>query len=139
MTGGASESRLQERGLVLVICGIMLIVSLYLEQEVRDDEEEGQQLAAGTGVVARPRLVARAGDRRLLAGAASPARIYLRPKSSSGENSSSFLEHTFGVIRQRRKAACYRLTDALPATTRLPWRPLDTYLADTIAQHGVET
>jgi hypothetical protein len=31
MTGGASESRLQERGLALVIRGTMLIVSLYLE------------------------------------------------------------------------------------------------------------
>jgi hypothetical protein len=31
MTGGASETRLQERGPVLVIRGTMLIVSLYLE------------------------------------------------------------------------------------------------------------
>ena len=58
------------------MCGTILVVSLYLEQEVRIDEEEGQQLAAGTGVVTRPGLVARAGDRRLLAGAASLVRIF---------------------------------------------------------------
>ena len=31
--------------------------------EVRTDAEKGRQLAAGTGVVARPEFVARAGDR----------------------------------------------------------------------------
>ena len=48
------------------MCDTMLVISLYLEQEVRIDEEEGRQLAAGTGVMARPAFVARAGDRRLL-------------------------------------------------------------------------
>jgi hypothetical protein len=36
VTGGAGENCLQERGLVLVICDTILIVSLYLEQEVRN-------------------------------------------------------------------------------------------------------
>jgi hypothetical protein len=49
---------------------------MYLEQEVRNDEGEGQQVATSTGVVARPGLVARAGDRRLLTGAASLVRIF---------------------------------------------------------------
>jgi hypothetical protein len=49
--------RLQERGLVLVMCGTILAVSLYLEWEVRTDEGEGRHLAAGAGVVARPGLV----------------------------------------------------------------------------------
>jgi hypothetical protein len=47
------------------------------EEEVRTDVQKGRQLAAGTtGVVARPELVARADDRRLLAGAASLAQIF---------------------------------------------------------------
>src|SRR5215207_3216797 len=54
-------------------------VPLYLEQEVRIDEGKGRQLAAGAGVVARPGLVARAGDRRLLTGEASLVRIFLLP------------------------------------------------------------
>jgi hypothetical protein len=54
----------QERGLVLVIEGTILVAPpLYLEREVRTDVQEGRQLAAGTGVVARPAFVARAGDR----------------------------------------------------------------------------
>jgi PDZ domain-containing secreted protein len=62
------------------MCGTILIApSLYLEQEVRIDEQEGQQLAAGTGVVARPGFVGRAGDRRLFTGAASLVRIFLLP------------------------------------------------------------
>ena len=64
--------------------GTMSVLSLYLEQEVRNDAEKGRQLAAGTGVVARPEFVARAGDRRLLPGAASLARIFLLPKSLRG-------------------------------------------------------
>src|SRR5919112_4847407 len=83
VTDGAGESR-QERGPALVICGTMLIVSLYLEQEVRNDEEEGRQLAASLGVVARPGFVARADDRRLLTGAASLVRILLRHKAILG-------------------------------------------------------
>jgi hypothetical protein len=59
------------------MCDTILVISLYLEQEVRIDEEEGHQLAAGTGVMARPAFVARAGDRRLLTGAASLVRIFL--------------------------------------------------------------
>jgi hypothetical protein len=39
------------------MCDTILVISLYLEQEVRIDEQEGQQLAAGTGVVARPGLL----------------------------------------------------------------------------------
>ncbi len=69
----------QEHRLTLVMCGTILVAPLYLEQEVRIDEEEGQQLAAGTGVVARPGFVARAGDRRLFTGAASLVRIFLLP------------------------------------------------------------
>jgi hypothetical protein len=84
VTGEGGESCPQERGPALVICGTMLIVSLYLEQEVRNDEEEGQQLAASLGVVARPGFVARAGDHRLLTGAASLARIFLLPKRILG-------------------------------------------------------
>jgi hypothetical protein len=61
------------------MCGTTLVVSMYLEQEVRTDEGEGQQVATGAGVVARPGLVARAGDRRLLTGAASLVRIFLLP------------------------------------------------------------
>jgi hypothetical protein len=95
MTGGVGESRHQQSGPVLVMCDTILIVSLYLEWEVRNDEEEGRQLAASAGVVARPGFVARAGDRRLLKGAASPARIYLRPKSSSGETRPNYLEQAF--------------------------------------------
>ncbi len=53
--------------------------SLYLEQEVRTDEQEDRQLAAGTGVVARPGFVARAGDRPLFTGVASLVRIFLLP------------------------------------------------------------
>jgi hypothetical protein len=61
------------------MCDTILVISLYLEQEVRTDEREGRQLAAGTGVMARPAFVARAGDRRLLTGAASLVRIFLLP------------------------------------------------------------
>ena len=71
----------QERGFVLVMCGTILVALLYLEQEVRTDEGEGRHLAAGAGVVTRPGLVARAGDRRLLTGAASLVRIFLLPPS----------------------------------------------------------
>jgi len=78
---GSRESRHQEGGSALVMCGTMLAASLYLEQEVRNDEQEDRQLAASTGVVARSGLVARAGDRRLLTGAASLARIILRPEA----------------------------------------------------------
>ena len=60
------------------MCGTVLVASsLYLEQEVRTDEGEGQQVATSTGVVTRPGLVARASDRRLLTGAALLARIFL--------------------------------------------------------------
>jgi hypothetical protein len=38
-----------------------------------------------------------------------------------------------------RKAACYRLPDALSATMRLPWPPLDAQLSGTMAHDGVET
>ena len=79
MTGRAGESRHQERDPALVMCGTILVASLYLEQEVRDEEEEGRQLAASTGVVARPGFVARAGDRPLFTGAASLVRIFLLP------------------------------------------------------------
>ena len=48
------------------MCDTILVFSLYLEREVRTDEGEGRQLAAGTGVMARPAFVVRAGDRRLL-------------------------------------------------------------------------
>ncbi len=68
------------------MCGTISGASLYLEQGVRIDEEEGQQLAAGTGVVARPAFVARAGDRRLLTGAASLVRIFLLPTRASLES-----------------------------------------------------
>src|SRR3712207_2282282 len=64
------------------MCDTILVASLYLEQEVRTDEGEGRHLAAGIGVVARPGLVARAGDRRLLTGAASLVRIFLLPPTS---------------------------------------------------------
>jgi hypothetical protein len=37
---------------------------LYLAKEVRNDEKAFPQLAASTGVMARPGFVARAGDRR---------------------------------------------------------------------------
>ena len=87
--------RLQERSLVLVMCDTMLVAPLYLEQEVRTDEEGGRQLAAGTGVVARPGLVARAGDRPLLTGAASLVRIFLLPSTRatlSGANRIDFRE-----------------------------------------------
>ena len=70
-----------EHGLTLVMCGTILVVSMYLEQEVRTDEGEGQQVAAGAGVVTRLGLVARAGDRRLLTRAASLVRIFLLPTS----------------------------------------------------------
>src|SRR5215204_1566249 len=55
----------EERG-----CGISNVcynigVSLYLVLEVRADVQEGLQLAASTGVMARPGFVARAGDCRL--------------------------------------------------------------------------
>ena len=60
--------RLQERRLGFSNVWYNINVSLYLEQEVRIDEGRGRQLAAGTGVVTRPGLVARAGDRRLLTG-----------------------------------------------------------------------
>ena len=51
--------------------GTMLTTSsLYLEQEVRTDEQKDRQLAASTGVVARPAFVVRAGDRRLFTGVA---------------------------------------------------------------------
>ena len=72
-----------EHGLTLVMCGTILVVSMYLEQEVRTDEEEGQQVAAGAGVVTRPGLVARAGDRRLFTGAASLVRIFLLPPTKA--------------------------------------------------------
>ena len=75
------------------MCGTILVVSMYLEQEVRTDEGEGQQVAAGAGVVARPGLVARAGDRRLLTGAASLVRIFLLPitrATLSGANRVNF-------------------------------------------------
>src|SRR5215218_6712508 len=55
-----------------------LSASLYLEWEVRTDEEEDRQLAPSPGVVARPGFVAWAGDRRLLTGGASPVRIFCR-------------------------------------------------------------
>jgi hypothetical protein len=55
---------------------MMQQITLPLKEEVRTDVHKGRQLAAGTGVVARPELVARADDRRLLAGAASLARIF---------------------------------------------------------------
>jgi hypothetical protein len=61
------------------------VLSLYLEQEVRNDAEKGPQLAAGTGVVTRSEFVARAGDRRLFTGAASLARIFLLPKATLGK------------------------------------------------------
>jgi hypothetical protein len=81
---------------VLVMCGTILgAQSLYLEQEVRNDEGEGQQLAAGAGVVTRPGLVARAGDRRLFTGAASLVRIFLLPitrATLSGANRVNFRE-----------------------------------------------
>ena len=51
----------------------------------------------------------------------------------------NFLEHHFHELGTMRKAACYGRPDTSSATTRLPWRPLDAYLAGTIAQHGVET
>ena len=47
-----------------VMCATILFVSLYLEQEVRTDEEEDRQLATSTGAMARPGFVARVGDRR---------------------------------------------------------------------------
>ena len=60
--------------------GTMLVApSLYLEQEVTGNVQEDRQLAAGTGVVARPGFDARAGDRRLFTGAASLVRIFLLP------------------------------------------------------------
>src|SRR5215216_4707002 len=59
------------------MCATILFVSLYLDKEVRADVQEDRQLAASTGVVARPGFVARAGDRRLLTGAASLVRIFL--------------------------------------------------------------
>jgi hypothetical protein len=40
-----------------------LSTSLYLEWEVRADEEEDRRLASSLGVEARPGFVARAGDR----------------------------------------------------------------------------
>ena len=64
------------------------VLSLYLEQEVRNDAEKGPQLAAGTGVVTRSEFVARAGDRRLFTGAASLARIFLLPKATLGKRNS---------------------------------------------------
>jgi hypothetical protein len=60
MTDGTGKRRCEERGLVLVICGAILVASLYLEKEVRNDEEEGQQLATSPGVVTRAGFVARA-------------------------------------------------------------------------------
>jgi hypothetical protein len=66
-------------------CGISNVcynigVPLYLVLEVRAVVQEGLQLAASTGVMARPGFVARAGDRRLLTGAASLVRIFLLPR-----------------------------------------------------------
>src|SRR5918998_6867926 len=90
----------QERGLILVMCGTILVVSMYLEQEVRTDEGEGQQLAAGTGVVARPGFVARAGDRRLFTGAASLVRIFLLPPTLSGANRVNFREPRTAEVRR---------------------------------------
>jgi hypothetical protein len=52
-------------------------VSLYLVWEVRAAVQESLQLAASTGVMARPGFVARASDRRLLTGGASLVRIFL--------------------------------------------------------------
>jgi hypothetical protein len=88
---------------VLVMCGTILgAQSLYLEQEVRNDEERGRQLAAGAGVVARPGLVARAGDRRLFTGAASLVRIFLLPPTKdtlSGANRIDFREYLYHDVR----------------------------------------
>ena len=53
-----------------------LSASLYHEWEVRADEEKDRQLAPSLGVVARSGFLARAGDRRLLTGGASPVRIF---------------------------------------------------------------
>src|SRR5215218_9781377 len=85
------------------MCGTILVArSLYLEQEVRNDEGKGRQLATGAGVVARPGLVARAGDRRLLTGAASLVRIFLLPtKGYLGERRELTSENTpyFWAVR----------------------------------------
>src|SRR5215212_3222914 len=94
-------SRQHEHGLILVTCGTILVVSMYLEQEVRTDEGEGQQVAAGAGVVTRPGLVARAGDRRLLTGAASLVRIFLLPitrATLSGANRVNVREGLFHAL-----------------------------------------
>ena len=53
-----------------------LSASLYLEWEVRADEKEDRQLTPSPGVVARSGFGARAGDRRLLTGGASPVRMF---------------------------------------------------------------
>jgi hypothetical protein len=49
---------------MLVMRDTIVMESLYLSWEVRNDEEATPQLAASTGVMARPGFVARAGDRR---------------------------------------------------------------------------
>lgn len=79
--GKSNETRrkAQKRHPVLVTRATILPVTLYLEKEVRTDEEEDPHLAANTGVVTRPGFAARAEDRRLLTGGASSARIFLPP------------------------------------------------------------
>src|SRR3712207_2423073 len=59
--------------------------------------QEDRHLAAGTGVVARPGLVARAGDRPLFTGAASLVRIFLLPLLwlLSRPNRVNFVERSF--------------------------------------------
>jgi hypothetical protein len=60
------------------MCDTILVVSLHLEQEVRTDEGEGPLTSRRRWRCGTTRAcVARAGDRRLLAGAASLARIFL--------------------------------------------------------------
>src|SRR5215211_1691331 len=75
--------RYQRRAPALVMCATIMFQTLYLDQEVRNDEEESRLTRRKHWRCGTTSVCCRAGDRRLLTGAASLVRIFLLPTGAT--------------------------------------------------------